>query len=432
MNKMKKPLDSRSIGRLQQHRQQDEFRAAVRATLMTPLMSSMHPDFALVRRHADALGDWYAREAGWPLLSYREGVRLQKRPGDTTDDTRGLSGFDRRRYVLFSLACYVLERADVQVTLRTLGEQLLAAAADPLLENRSFTFALRSNHERKELVAVCKTLLEFGVLSRVAGDEEAFVQASSGEGDALYDVNRRLLANVLACARGPSTWSEDEQPVTFDERLAALCAEYAPDSEDGRTAVLRFALARRLLDDPVIYLDELDDASLAYFSNQRGAMARRICDATGLSSEQRLEGTALVDVDGQLTDVSMPDEGTDAHVTLLVAEYLCALLMASGTDGPAEAPTATIDQIEGFIASVRERFGKLWRVAARRAGSEGDLAKEALDRLERLHLVRMSGSSVIPMPAMFRFSLKDVVLQGATSKFDSTTPDLLSSEFDHD
>jgi uncharacterized protein (TIGR02678 family) len=425
---MKEPLDSRSIGRLQQHKQQDEFRAAVRATLMTPLMSSMHPDFALVRRHADALGDWFMREAGWPLLSYREGVRLQKRPGNTTDDTRGLSGFDRRRYVLFSLACYVLERADVQVTLRTLGEQLLVAAADPLLENRSFTFDLRSHHERKELVAVCKTLLEFGVLSRVAGDEDAFVQSSSGEGDALYDVNRRLLANVLACARGPSTWPEGEQPVTFHERMAALCTEYAPDSEDGRTAVLRFALARRLLDDPVIYLDELDDGSLAYFTNQRGAMARRICDATGLSPEQRLEGTALVDIDGQLTDVSMPDEGTDAHVTLLVAEYLCSFLKASGAD---EVPTATIDQVEGFIASVRERFGKLWRVAARRAGSEGDLAKEALGRLERLHLIRMDGRSVIPMPAMFRFSLKDVVVQGATATTCSATPDLLSGEFGH-
>jgi hypothetical protein len=65
-------------------------------------------------------------------------------------------------------------------------------------------------------------------------------------------------------------------------------------------------------------------------------------------------------------------------------------------------------------------------------GSEGDLAKEALDRLERLHLVRMDGSSVNPMPAMFRFSLKDVVVQGATSKADSATPDLLSGEFDHD
>lgn len=429
---MRKLLDSRSIGRLQKHRHQDEFRAAVRATLMTPLMSSTHPEFPLVRRHADALSDWYMREAGWPLLSYREGVRLQKRPGDTTDDTRGLPGFDRRRYVLFSLACYVLERSEVQVTLRTLGEQLLVAASDPLLENRSFTFDLKSHHERKELVAVCKTLLELGVLSRVAGDEEAFVQATGSEGDALYDVNRRLLANMLACARGPSTWAEDEQPVTFDERMAALCAEYAPDSEEGRTSVLRFALARRLLDDPVIYLDELNDTSLAYFINQRGSMARRICDATGLAPEQRLEGTALVDADGQLTDVSMPDEGTDAHVTLLVAEYLCSQLKTSGSDATGAASTATIAQVEDFIVSVREHFGRLWRMAARQIGSEGDLAKEALGRLERLHLVRIDGSSVKPMPAMFRFSLKDVVVQRPGPKSTSACPETLSIEVDHD
>ena len=36
----------------------------------------------------------------------------------------------------------------------------------------------------------------------------------------------------------------------------------------------------------------------------------------------RAEGLALADEDGELTDVAMPAEGTEAHVTLLVAEFL--------------------------------------------------------------------------------------------------------------
>ena len=40
--------------------------------------------------------------------------------------------------------------------------------------------------------------------------------------------------------------------------------------------------------------------------------------------QQRAEGVALTDETGSLTDVAMPSEGTDAHVTLLVAEYLAS------------------------------------------------------------------------------------------------------------
>lgn len=427
---MKKAFDTRAIGRLQLRRPDDEFRTAVRAMLMMPLMAPTHADFSVVRRHADRLREWFAREAGWPLLVEREGIRLKKRPGNTEDDTRGLPEFDRRRYVLFSLACAVLERADAQVTLRTLGEALLTAASDRLLEARGFSFELRTHHERRELVAVCRTLLTFGVLTRVAGDEDAYVQGGATDADALYDVHRKLLANVLACARGPSTWSDDEQPNAFDERLEALLVEYVPDSEEGRRTALKHSLARRLLDDPVVYMDELDTAGVAYFANQRGPMASRICEATGLAPEQRAEGTALVDLEGELTDVSMPAEGTDAHVTLLVAEHLCSLLQGEAEEGLAPA-AVSVERIEAFIANVRSQFGKYWRGAARKDGSEHELAAEAVSRLRRLHLVRVDGDCIVPMPALFRFSLAELDVQGPPSKDAPVPADLLSGEFDN-
>ncbi|NMG55925.1 TIGR02678 family protein [Aromatoleum aromaticum] len=428
--------DSTAIGQQQALHQREELTAALRALLMTPLMTPAHTEFAAVRRHADALREWFIREAGWPLHIERDAARLYKRPADVNDATRGLPGYERRRYVLLCLACAVLERADPQITLRVLGDRLLALAADPALAALGFSFTLQAQHERRELVAVCRTLLELGVLHRVAGDEEGFVhggnEGSDSLHDALYDVQRRVLAGVLAASRGPSTWPADEAPVTLEARLTALVAEPVPDSDEGRRTTLRHHLARRLLDDPVIYLDRLDVDQRAYFMNQRGTMATRLCDATGLVAEQRAEGLALADEDGELTDVAMPAEGTEAHVTLLVAEFLTSrspgrpkidLAPVGGGSGdlsePGALPTAransrtNTDEVAAFIASARGRFGKFWRKSAREAGSEHELAATALDRLQRLQLLEHDGTGVRPLPALARFAVGEAELRPA-------------------
>ncbi len=401
--------DSRSIRERQQRFQSDEFRAAVRALLMTPLMSPAHEDFGAVRRHAEALRDWFARETGWVLQVERDGARLYKRPADLTDATRGLPGYDRRCYVLLCLACAVLERADPQITLRVLGEKTLQLAAEPALASVGFTFTLGTQHERRELVAVCRTLLSLGVLQRVAGDEEAFVHAGGDQADALYDVQRRSLAGMLAAVRGPSTWTQEEAPVTLDERLRALVDEHVADSDEGRRTALRHRLARRLLDDPVVYLENLDSEARAYFVNQRGAMAARLCDAAGLVAEQRAEGLALADEAGSLTDVAMPAEGTDAHATLLVAEFLATRQrrrQTEGGDAAQESISALPEQdIVDFLDHAKDSYGRYWRKSARGPGAERELAAIAIARLEKLQLLERTSGLVRPRPALARFAL---------------------------
>jgi uncharacterized protein (TIGR02678 family) len=401
---------SRSIGERQQRFQRDELRGALRALLMTPLMGAAHEEFTAVRRHAERLREWFARETGWTLHVERDGARLYKRPADLADATRGLPGYDRRRYVLLCLACAVLERADPQITLRLLGQRLLELAGDPALASLGFTFTLGAQYERRELVAVCRTLLDLGVLQRVAGDEEAFVQAGAGEqADALYDVQRRALAGMLAAVRGPSTWMTEQAPVTLDERQRALTEEHMADSEEGRRTALRHHIARRLLDDPVVYTDTLAPEARSYFINQRGAMASRLCEASGLVAEQRAEGLALVDEGGLLTDLAMPSEGTDAHVTLLVAEYLAARERRQRRDGVdaarAAAPAAREQDIAEHLLEVRERFGRYWRKSAREPGAERDLAVIAVERLQKLQLVERDAGFVRPRPALARFAL---------------------------
>lgn len=386
--------DSKRIERQQAQHRDDERSQALRSLLMTPLMTPTHESFAAVRRHADELRAWFARETGWALHIERDCARLYKRPANLQDASRGLPGYERRRYVLLCLACAVLERADPQITLRVLGERLLALAAEPLLASRDFSFTLAAAHERRELVAVCRSLLELGVLERVAGDEEGFVRSTGEGGDALYDVHRRVLAGMLAAVRGPSTWPAEQAPVSLDERLASLVDEHLADSDEAHRTALRHHLTRRLLDDPVVYLDTLDPDLRGYFINQRGSMAGRLCVATGLIAEQRAEGLALVDEDGELTDIAMPAEGTEAHVTLLVASFLAGQ----------PAPTA-LDAVVSFLAEAKLRYGSYWRKSAREDGAEHELAGLALERLEKLQLVRRMAGTVQPLPALARFAL---------------------------
>lgn len=408
--------DTRQIAHQQSRHRDDERSQALRALLMVPLMTPAHEDFAAVRRHADELRAWFARETGWTLHIERDCARLYKRPADLQDASRGLPDYEKRRYVLLSLACAALERADPQITLRVLGERLLQLAADPALASRGFRFELTAAHERRELVAVCRSLLQWGVLRRIAGDEEGFIHSSATAaegGDALYDVQRRVLAGLLAAVRGPSTWPAEQAPVTLEERLTALVAEHIPDSDEGQRTALRHHLARRLLDDPVIYFETLDEAQHAYFINQRGAMANRLCEATGLVAEQRAEGLALVDEDGQLTDVAMPAEGTEAHATLLVAEFLATQ----------PSPVAR-DKVTTFLVEARERYGHYWRKSAREAGAEQELTRIALERLQKLQLIALDTAGIRPLPALARFALGEADIRKPTK---AATPSLFES-----
>lgn len=430
--------DSSSIRDRQQHVRRDEFRAAVRALLMTPLMSPVHEDFTAVRRHAESLREWFARETGWVLHVERDGARLFKRPADLGDATRGLPGYDRRRYVLLCLACAVLERADAQITLRILGERLLDLGVDPALAALGFTFTLATQQQRRELVAVCRTLLELGILQRVAGDEESFVQTAGDQADALYDVQRRLLAGVLAAARGPSTWPPEEAPDGLEDRLRALTDEHVTDSDEGRRTALRHHIARRLLDDPVLYVEALEQQARAYFANQRGSMAARLCEAAGLFAEQRAEGLALTDEAGTLTDVLMPAEGTDAHATLLVAEFLAnRTLRRSTANGARPGPPAATPEpdIADHLREARGRYGRYWRKSAREPGAERELTATAIERLEKLQLIERTAAGVVARPALSRFALGEADIQAAGSaptKLVSAPADLFAGQANQD
>jgi uncharacterized protein (TIGR02678 family) len=191
--------------------------------------------------------------------------------------------------------------------------------------------------------------------------------------------------------------------------------EHVADNDEGRRTALRHHLARRLLDDPVVYTETLDAEARGYFINQRGAMALRLCDASGLAAEQRSEGTALVDEAGQLTDVAMPAEGTDSHITLLAAEFLASGLRRRIADHPVRE-----QDVVDYLRSARDRFGRYWRKSAREPGSEHELAEIALGRLEMLSLIARHDGSVTPRPALARFALGEAEIRQPATRSPAT------------
>jgi uncharacterized protein (TIGR02678 family) len=386
------------------HQQGEERERGLRALLMRPLMPAGDPALELVRRHAEYLRDWFGRETGWNLQVERQCARLYKRPATLDDATRGLPEFDRDRYVLMCLACAVLERADSQITLRSLGERLLEAAADPDFATSGFTFTLEGARERRSLVGVCRLLLQFGVLMRVAGDEEGFVNQS---GDVLYDVHRRVLARLPAGMRGASLIAMTQPELEMGGRLAALVDEYVADSAEGKRVALRHRLARRLLDDPVVYHDELTQEEREYLASQRGPLAYRLAQATGLTAELRAEGLALVDADGELSDKHLPAVGTEAHATLLVAEHLARMARTE------PARIHSLHELAGYLRSAADRYGRFWRKDAREAGAEIALAAEAVGRLEALRLVQRLENGVQALPALHRYAIAEASTTGA-------------------
>ncbi len=392
-----------SVGEALEAQQRDERRQAVRALLRTPLVVAGGPDgdaLGPIRKHAVWLQQWFAEYTGWTLHVERELARLRKTPHALDDGTRPARSrpddppFSRRRYVLLCLALAALERADRQITLRRVAEDVARLVGeDPGLDAAGVRFSLEGREQRRDIVAVVRWLLARRVLRRVQGDEEAFV---AERGDVLYLVDRGVLAHLLDVRRPPSLVGERD----LDSRLAAIAIEPRLQGEEARRRALRHALVRRLLEDPVVYIDELSEEDRDYLQRSGAAIRQQVARATGLVAEARREGLAMVDDTGDLTDLALPEEGTDGHVTLLVAEHLASRARESGSDA-----IVSFAELEAVLRDLTEHYGRYWRKAAREPGAERDLVARALEYLSGLRLVRRVEGGVVPRPAIGRYAL---------------------------
>jgi uncharacterized protein (TIGR02678 family) len=387
---------------------QHERRRAVRGLLLTPLVTPDGPDaalFSLVRRHAGFLEEWFAHHAGWSLTVRPDVVRLHKTPADLDDATRPARDpvsdqpFDRRRYVLLCLTLAALERSERQTTLGRLAEQMAGlAAGDPALAAHGIAFSLEAADDRRALVHVLRWLLRIGALKRVQGDEEQFLHDRT---DVLYGIARPVLAQLLAARRSPSLVSATE----LSDRLAAVAADPIAVIPEARNRQIKVTLGRRLLDDPVVYLSQLTDDERAYLERQRGHLLPDLQNATGFEAEVRAEGVVLADLDGDATDVALPEEGTEGHLTLLLATHMADRLRADATFS-----TTTDSLIRRTRVLIREHQSH-WRKEMVNPGADRVFTARVLARLAGLALVRLcADGGVQPLPALGRYAMAAPVI----------------------
>lgn len=361
---------------LHEERAEAERRRALRALLARPLLlAERDPEtFAAVVRHRAELVRWFSENAGWTLVvdAGARHARLMKRPArpDPTRPARapGKRPFDRRRYVFLALALASLDDEPVQVTLARLAERVRELSLD---EEGLAPFDPEQAPERHAFVDVVRLLADLGVLALRDGDAERY--ARSREGDALYDVRERLLGRLLAAPRPPALAGSP----------AHMADEERAGTEEGERIAGRHSVFRRLLDDPVLYKDELDERGRDWLAGGSGFLYERLARDAGLAVERRGEGLAAIDPEGTLTDTVFPEGGsTVKHAALLLCEWLAdrARAQRAGSPGSALAPQAAapwpdvVARIRALQAAHAGRWSK--EFDATDAGAE-ELAREA-------------------------------------------------------
>jgi uncharacterized protein (TIGR02678 family) len=171
-------------------------------------------------------------------------------------------------------------------------------------------------------------------------------------------------------------------------------------SEEARNRRLRLRLFRQLLDDPVLYYEELSPQEREYLDRQRGFILPEIEAATGLVREVRAEGIAMTDLSGTLSDYGLPEEGTEGHLTLLLATFLAERLRAMPGCG------VSFDALLAQTQECIRQHHTHWRKDVREAGQDRVLTRMVLERLCALGLARHEGDLIMPLPAIGRYGLR--------------------------
>ncbi|MFI7701109.1 TIGR02678 family protein [Nonomuraea sp. NPDC049480] len=370
--------------------EKEEIARAIKTLLGRPLVSQ-HDDpaaFDLIRKRRQPLTQWFDYFCGWRLVvEPRQGyARLVKvrseasatRPARRRRTTR--APFDRRRYTLLCLCAAELLTSPV-TTIGMLAQRVVQAAA---VEAEVPAFDPVRAEERAAFVDAVKLLEHYGAVSAMDGTTDSYL--ADEDAKVLYRVDTTRVIRLLAAPVPPSRAAD----------VTALTAEarYGGDepTETQRNLWARHSIIRRLLDEPVVYRDELTPAQSAYAASLTGRqIIRRAAEEAGFVLEERAEGFLLVDPDATATDAKFPDDGSHAKVAALL---LLDLLVSAGP--------VTAARLDAEAAGLLRRFPQ-WARAYQSDGGGPRLAEDALDILTLFGLARRSGDRVAALPAAARY-----------------------------
>jgi uncharacterized protein (TIGR02678 family) len=384
-------------------RQEDEETSrAIRVLLATPFLTAEDDEHAFdaVRRRHSRLADWFERNCGWRLhVDTRQRYARLVKVGDRPDPPRPArrqrstrAPFDRRRYALLCVVGAELLAAPATTIGLLAGRVVEATAADPELP----TFDPTRREERAAFVDALKLLERYQVVRAMDGLTDSFVEAADVK--VLYRVDTGRLLRLLAAPVPPSRLEgPDLAALAREHRYGDAADPDAEVAEGQRNLWLRHSITRRLLDEPVVYHDDLTAAQRAYLATPTGRrVVRQAAEEAGFLIEERAEGMLLVDPDAIATDDRFPEERNHAkHAALLVLDRL----VAAGGDGMATA------DLVGHIASLLGRF-PAWARTYQSEGGASRLAADAIDVLCAFGLARRDAGRVRARPASARYALR--------------------------
>ncbi|MFG1705869.1 TIGR02678 family protein [Nonomuraea sp. M3C6] len=402
--------------------EKEEIARAIRTLLGQPLVS-LHDDpaaFDLIRKRRQPLTQWFDYFCGWRLVveprqGYARLVKVRSEAGATRPARRRRTTrapFDRRRYTLLCLCAAELLTSPV-TTIGMLAQRVVQAAA---VEVGVPGFDPVRADERAAFVDALKLLEHYGAVTAMDGATDSYLDDEDAK--VLYRVDTTRVIRLLAAPVPPSrvaaaadrddavrvgeghsdagqaAESRDNADVLTSLTVEARYGGEEP-TETQRNLWARHSLIRRLLDEPVVYRDELTPAQSAYAASLTGRqIIRRAAEEAGFVLEERAEGFLLIDTDATATDTRFPDDSSHAKVAALL---VLDLLVSSGP--------VTAARLDAEATHLLSRFPQ-WAKAYQSDGGGPRLAADALEVLALFGLARRTGDEVAALPAAARYRVE--------------------------
>jgi uncharacterized protein (TIGR02678 family) len=373
-----------------------ERRIAARYLVQRPLAClEDDPDaFRLVRRHAADLDRWFTQRLGYRLHVDADTARLFKTTavvGHRPLRTASERPLHRLEHVLLALVLASTAAGPAVISLRDLVDNVRSAAAEadiPLTGDAT---------ERRSVVAVLRWMIDHGLATELHAQVDAY--ATDDTADAVLKVRPDRIALLLLPAL-----------------VGASDAETLLARSDRRSATRQW-LRARLVEDPVLYREDVDEAEWGELRRRLGEEERIVDEMFGLVLEVRAEGVAAIDPAGTLSDRRFPVGGTVGHAALLLLDELARQPDApdaaapGGQPGPGDRfpPISVIDVTER-IADLAGRNARRW--ANDLVASPAKLTRQVVDLLVTLRLAERivapgSEAMVRLLPAAARFRPDD-------------------------
>jgi uncharacterized protein (TIGR02678 family) len=270
-------------------------------------------------------------------------------------------------YVLLTLIVASTVAGPTVISLRDLVDLVRSAAAE-------VDIALAGDGtERRALVAALHWMIDHGLATELHAHVEAY--ASDVSADAVLKMRPDRIA------------------------LLALPAVAGAGSDDllqraERRDNTRQWLRARLVEDPVVYREDLTDSEWLELRRRLGQEERYLEEMFGLVLEARIEGVAAIDPGGDLADQPFPAGGTEGHAALL----LVGELRTAGGEWHSES------DVLAAVSGLAAQHARFW--AKDLVAAPDRLARRVVDLLVGVRLAqrRDDPAGVRLLPAAARFA----------------------------